>query len=144
MLPVCCREGKKTQKSVNAHDTKQRRTSFKRVTFLLNLVDLGLDEEELDERGRAVYGRVDVLQREAGLVYEVKVLSEEVLHPQQGGRRLLLPIICTHFTTVVQFSLYASDSDIKIKQRITERYKGKRRQNSLFLLNIRKLFKQVS
>ncbi len=63
--------------------------------FTLDLVNLGLDEEELDERGRAVDGSVDVLQSEAWLVYEVKVLCQEILYPQQGGRRLLLPIICT-------------------------------------------------
>lgn len=61
-----------------------------------NLVDLGLDEEELDERWRAVNGGVDVLQSKARLVCEVKVLCQEILHPQQGRRRLLLPIICTH------------------------------------------------
>lgn len=64
--------------------------------FILNLVDLGLDEEELDERGGAVDGSVYVLQSEAGLVYEVKVLRQEILYPQQSCRRLLLPIVCAH------------------------------------------------
>ncbi len=64
------------------------------VQFMLNLVDFGLDEEELDERGRAVDGRVDVLQREARLIDEVKVLCQEILNPQQRGGRLLLPVIC--------------------------------------------------
>lgn len=64
--------------------------------FILNLVDLGLDEEELNERWCAVDGSIDVLQSEAGLVCEVKVLRQEILYPQQGGRGLLLPIICTH------------------------------------------------
>lgn len=52
------------------------------VEFLLNLVDLGFDEEELDECGRAVDGGVDVLQGEVGLGSEVKVLRQEILNPQ--------------------------------------------------------------
>lgn len=66
------------------------------VEFVLNLVDLGFNKEELDECGRAVDGSVDVLQSEAGLASEVKVLCQEILNPQQGGRGLLLSIICTH------------------------------------------------
>lgn len=49
--------------------------------YLLHLVDFGLYDEEFDERWRAVDGRVDVLQSEAGLVCEVKMLREEILYP---------------------------------------------------------------
>lgn len=58
------------------------------------LVNLGLDEEELNERGRALDGSVDVLQGQGLLVNQVVVLSQEILHPQQRGRRLLLAVIC--------------------------------------------------
>lgn len=58
------------------------------------LVDLGLDEEELDQRGRAVDGCVDAVQSQAGSVGVVKVLRQEVLDPEQRGGRLLLPIVC--------------------------------------------------
>lgn len=112
MLPACCRAkeaGKKTGKSKYSWYKRNLVTQLQSklltlrksvysvcVEFILNLVDLGLDEEELNECGRAVDGGVDVLQSEAGLVYEVKVLRQEILYPQQGGRGFLLPIICTH------------------------------------------------
>ena len=73
--------------------------------FTPYLVDLGLDEEELDERGRAVDSRVDVVQSEDGLTYEVKVLCQKILHPQQSGGGLLLPIICTHIQTSIKNTL---------------------------------------
>ena len=66
------------------------------LELILNLVDLGLNKEELDKRGCAVNGTVDVLQSQAGLANEIKVLRQEILNPQEGGGRLLLPIICTH------------------------------------------------
>lgn len=100
MLPACCGERR------NTHEASIRLplctcVYSACVEFTLNLVDLGLDEEELDERGCAVDGRVDVLQSQAGLVYEVKVLCQEILYPQQGGGGLLLPIICTHVTVTL-------------------------------------------
>jgi len=62
-----------------------------------DLVDLGLDQEELDERGRAVDGGVYILQASALLAHVVKVLGQEVLHPEQGGGRLHLAVVCrTH------------------------------------------------
>lgn len=64
--------------------------------FPTYLVDLGLDEEELNQGGRAVNGCVDVLQSQAGSVGVVKVLCQEVLNPEQGGGRLCLSIICAN------------------------------------------------
>lgn len=69
---------------------------YVQYVFLLNLVDLGFDEEELDECRCAVDSSVDVVQSQAGLAYEVKVLGQEILYPQQGGGGLLLPIIYIH------------------------------------------------
>ena len=57
------------------------------------LVDLGLDDEQLYERGRALDGGVDVLQGERLLAHHVVVLRQEVLHPEQRGRGLLLTAI---------------------------------------------------
>lgn len=102
----------------------QRLASCGRAESILHLVDLGLDEEKLNERGRAVDGRVDVLQSDARLVYEVKVLRQEILHPQQGGWGLLLPVICTHFTEVTQSvwsqtSAFMPDSDFRNEATLT-------------------------
>lgn len=58
------------------------------------LVDLGFDEEELDEGGRALDGGVDVVERQRLLANHVVVLRQEVLDPQQRGRRLLFTVIC--------------------------------------------------
>ena len=63
------------------------------VDAMLYLVYFGLDDEELDERGRAVDGGVDVLQGLAGLAHIVKVLCQEELDPQQGGGGLLSTVI---------------------------------------------------
>lgn len=57
------------------------------------LVDLGLDDEQLYERGRALDGGVDVLEGERLLANHVAVLRQEVLHPEQRGWRLLLPAV---------------------------------------------------
>lgn len=65
-------------------------------SFPPHLVDLGFDEEELNERRCAVDGCINELQRQAWLADEVKVLCQEVLYPQQGGGGFLLPIICAH------------------------------------------------
>lgn len=65
-------------------------------SFLPDLVDLGFDEEELNESRCAVDGCINKLQSQAWLANEVKVLSQEILYPQQGGRGFLLPIICAY------------------------------------------------
>ena len=57
------------------------------------LVDLGLDDEQLYERGRALDGGVDVLQGQCLLAHHVVVLRQEVLHPQEGGGGLLLTAV---------------------------------------------------
>lgn len=58
------------------------------------LVNLGFDEEELDECRRALDGRVDVFERQSLLANHVVVLCQEVLHPQQRGWWFLLTVIC--------------------------------------------------
>lgn len=71
--------------------------------FFLYLVDLCLDDEELDKRRGAFDGRVDVLQGDGVLLDMIKMLGEEILHPQQGGGRLRLSVIYTsrkHIPTV--------------------------------------------
>lgn len=57
------------------------------------LVNLGFDEEEFDECGRALDGGVDVFESQGLLTDHVVVLSKEVLHPEQRGGRLLLTVI---------------------------------------------------
>jgi len=59
---------------LNSHADVRRRACY--------LVNLGFDEEQFNECGRALNGCVDIFESQRLLVNHVVVLSEEVLHPE--------------------------------------------------------------
>ncbi|KAG7270401.1 hypothetical protein CRUP_024721 [Coryphaenoides rupestris] len=105
MFPACCtRKGvQKGGKRESSHRTRQAKTMEKTAAHhLYYLVDLGLDDEQLYERGRALDGGVDVLKGERLLANHVVVLRQErdLRVVKTGGQPLLKFNLSRRYTCV--------------------------------------------